>query len=157
MLRVLVRLEGFLAAQFWIEKEINVPKGITWREAILILLKKLRLGSYKDGKEKNLSSIRKLAIFVLNGKESPLETILNEGDVISIFASFRRINTSSKFDLKSNVLLFNIFLNIHGCFTPNTSSKYSLFVTTIPYISCSENTFHICLGNVFCYNIETII
>ncbi len=85
-MKLLVRLEGFLAAQFWIEKEIDVPKGITWREVILILLTKLKLGSYKDEQGIDLSSIRELAIFILNGKESPLETVLSDGDVISVFS-----------------------------------------------------------------------
>jgi len=86
VLRLLVRLEGFLAAQFWIEKEVQVPKGITWKDAILMLLEILRLGPYKEGLENNLSSLRELAIFVLNGKEAPLDTTLGEGDIISVFS-----------------------------------------------------------------------
>lgn len=86
MLRILVRLEGFLAAQFWIEKEIRVQKGITWKETILMLLKMLKLGSDQGRLDNNLSSIRELAIFVLNGKESPLDTILSEEDIISVFS-----------------------------------------------------------------------
>lgn len=86
VMRVLVRLEGFLAAQFWIEKEIDVPKEITWRETIWMLFEMLRLGPYKDGRENNLLSIREFAIFVLNGKESPLNTVLSEGDVVSVFS-----------------------------------------------------------------------
>lgn len=85
-MKVLVRLEGFLAAQFWIEKEIDVPKGITWRETISMLLKKLRLVSYKDEQRIDLLSMRELAIFVLNGKETSLETILSDGDVVSVFS-----------------------------------------------------------------------
>ena len=85
-MKVLVRLEGFLAAHFWIEKEIDVPKGITWRETISMLLKKLRLVSYKDEQRIDLLSMRELAIFVLNGKETSLETILSDGDVVSVFS-----------------------------------------------------------------------
>jgi len=84
--KVLVRLEGFLAAQFWIEKEIDVPKGITWRETISMLLKKLRLVSYKDEQRIDLLSMRELAIFVLNGKETSLETLLSDGDVVYVFS-----------------------------------------------------------------------
>lgn len=85
-MRILVRLEGFLAAQFWIEKEIDVPEEITLRETILILLKMLQLGSYKNEQGIDLSSLHEFAIFVLNGKESSLETILSDGDVISVFS-----------------------------------------------------------------------
>lgn len=85
-MKVLVRLEGFLAAQFWIEKEIDVPKGITWRETISMLLKKLRLVSYKDEQRIDLLSMRELAIFVLNGKETSLETLLSDGDVVYVFS-----------------------------------------------------------------------
>ena len=85
-MKVLVKLEGFLAAQFWIEKEIQVPEGITWKEAIMMLLEMLKLGPHRERLEKDLSSIREHAIFVLNGRESPLDTILNEGDVISVFS-----------------------------------------------------------------------
>jgi molybdopterin converting factor small subunit len=46
----------------------------------------LRLGPYKDGQENELLSIREFAIFVLNGKEWPLNTVLSEGDVISVFS-----------------------------------------------------------------------
>jgi len=75
-----------LAAQFWIEKEIQVPKGITWKEAIMMLLEMLKLGPYREGMENNLLSIREYAIFVLNGRESQLNTMLNEGDIISVFS-----------------------------------------------------------------------
>lgn len=85
-MRILVRLEGFLAAQFWIEKEIQVPKGITWKETLLMLITMLKLGSNQGRLDNNLSSMRELAIFVLNGKESPFDTILGEGDIVSVFS-----------------------------------------------------------------------
>jgi len=84
-MKVLVRLEGFLATQFWREKEIDVPKGTTWGELVQRLFEMLGLGRYSPGAGEPIS-LREYAIFVLNGRESPPDVMLEEGDKVSVLS-----------------------------------------------------------------------
>ena len=83
-MKVLVRLFGFLALKHGGQIDIVLKDGLSWGETVEQIFQTLHLGHITIRKGKPIETPGYLLIF-LNGKERIPETLLKEGDIISIY------------------------------------------------------------------------
>jgi molybdopterin converting factor small subunit len=83
-MKVLVRLYGFLALQHGGQIDIDLKDEVSWGETVEYIFQTLHLGHITIREGKPIATPGYLLIF-LNGKERIPETLLKEGDIVSIY------------------------------------------------------------------------
>lgn len=83
-MKVVVQLYGFLALKHGGQIDIDLKEGQSWGETIKQIFHTLNLGHITIREGKPVATPGYLLIF-LNGKERVPETLLKEGDVISLY------------------------------------------------------------------------
>jgi hypothetical protein len=84
VMKVLVRLYGFLALKHGGQIDMDLQEGLSWGETVKYLFQTLNLGHITIRKGKPIATPGYLLIF-LNGKERIPEILLKKGDIISIY------------------------------------------------------------------------
>jgi hypothetical protein len=84
VMKVLVRLYGFLALKHGGQIDIDLKDGLSWGETVEHIFQTLHLGHITICEGKPIATPGYLLIF-LNGKERIPEILLKEGDIISIY------------------------------------------------------------------------
>ena len=84
VMKVLVRLYGFLALKHGGQIDIDLQEERSWGETVQYIFQTLNLGHIAICAGKPITTPGYLLIF-LNGKERIPETLLKEGDIVSIY------------------------------------------------------------------------